>query len=178
MNAAESEVIRQGVRTLRLTRPAGPVLHLAERQSVSKTNSSPTQDGDGLCTLARSAGVTQRIPARQGTRNTETIEVVPVIRLVVVAVCRTSVRRCIVERAATRSRIARPRPSGIGCANLQVGGLHRTAIVFANGPSEIAKLKNLLHSNGISTVVEIAHCDLLWRLIDDASQRQMDMISQ
>lgn len=88
---SSEKMIRRGVRTLRPTRPAGPVLHLAERPFPIQANGNPTQDGDGLCTLARSAGElskqdTQRIPARQGTPNTETIVVVPVVRLVVVAV--------------------------------------------------------------------------------------------
>ena len=111
-------MIRRGVRALRPTRPAGSVLHLAERPFVGETNSSPTRDGDGLCTLARSGGElskqhNQRIPARQGTPNTETIVVVTVIGLVGVAVGGANVRRIIVERAATQNTVTDSPPCGI-----------------------------------------------------------------
>ena len=95
---ATQQMIRRGVQTLRHTRPPGSVLYLAERPFLIETNSSPTQDGDGLCTLARSAGElskqdNQRIPARQGTPNAETVVVVTVVRLVVVTVGGANVRR-------------------------------------------------------------------------------------
>jgi hypothetical protein len=66
----------------------------------------------GLCTLARFAGVILRILARQGTRRTETVVVVPVRRHIVVTVGRTHVRRLIVERAATQHTATRSSPSG------------------------------------------------------------------
>jgi hypothetical protein len=100
------ETTRQGVRTLRPTRPAGPQLHSAGQR--------PTRD-DGLDFAPWHAPREEnrrRIPARQGTRRTKPVVVVAGRRRIVVAVGRADVRRVIVERAATQHTATRSSPSG------------------------------------------------------------------
>jgi len=65
--------------------PPGWFLIWPDRVCCFRGKIDPTQDSDGLDTLALSAGVTLRIPAWQGTRSTEAVVVVTVIRLVGVA---------------------------------------------------------------------------------------------
>jgi hypothetical protein len=98
---------RQGVRSLRPTRPARAGLSFGQTALRPPDTGRPPR----LCTLARSAGVTRRILARQRTRRTETHIVVAVRRRIVVAVGRAHVRRMIVERAATQHTARGPHRS-------------------------------------------------------------------
>ncbi len=107
---------RQGVRVLRPTRPAGPIVDLAEL-----IQASPTRDDDLNFALAHFAGSLDdslRIPAWQASclpqsaGRTETNVVVPVRRLIVVTVGGTDVRRLIVERPATQQTATQSPPSG------------------------------------------------------------------
>jgi hypothetical protein len=99
---------RQGLRTLRPTRPAGPTLHLAE-----PSDDGSTQDND-LDFAPWHAPQEKRLQilARQGTRRTEADIVVTVRRHIPVTVGGADVHSLIVERAATQHTATRSQPSG------------------------------------------------------------------
>ena len=79
----------------------------------SRTRDGPTRDDDlDFAPWHAPQEKRLRIPARQGTRRTETVVVVTVRRHIVVTVGRADVRRLIVERAATQHTATRSSPSG------------------------------------------------------------------
>ena len=110
---------RQGFRTKGLPDPPGPFFIRPNcKQSDTGRDGLDFTLGTlrraALASLAREFWQYRLNRLSQSARHAETVVVVAVVRLVVVAVGRPRILRVVVERPATQHPACRPAPSGIG----------------------------------------------------------------